>query len=292
MTEVGLTTRLGVLGFPIAHSLSPPMQRAGLRALGLPWAYAPFAVDPGQPQALERALAGARALGILGLNVTMPHKQAALRLCRPDASAARAGAVNTLHFHPADAPHDPPRGANTDLHGFQMLCAEAGRPLSSDLRVLLLGAGGAARGVLLALWEAGVPLAAVTVAQRAEASAELVIAGQRPRRAPLTAEALAPLLPECDLLIDATPRGLQPGPVESSHPELDLALLPARCTVLDLVVRSRTALTVAAAARGLASSAGAPMLLHQGAASLSLWLERPLPSDALAAMRAALTAAL
>lgn len=258
----------GVIGWPIAHSRSPAMQNAALRALGVEGTYLAFAV---RPEALEAAVRGAQALGFRGLNVTIPHKEAALALCRPDPLALQVGAVNTLVFE-ADGVH----GLNTDVHGFRMLLAETGvRPGG---RVVLLGAGGAARAVVVALRSAGFfDLTVVTRSGR-----PLDVAGVRCAGEPW--EALPQLLYGCDLLVDATPRGLDP-----HAPPIDLSPLPEGAAVIDLVVKRETALVQAASARGLKAQAGAPMLLHQGAAALERWLGRPAPIDE---MRAALEASL
>lgn len=278
-----LPVRLGVIGWPIEHSLSPPMQRAALLALGLPFDYAAFAVPPGAD--LAQALAGARELGLIGLNVTMPYKEAALPLCRPDALARRAAAVNTLRFGADRAI----AGTNTDVYGFRRLCEESGVPLRPGLRALLLGAGGAARAACVALLDAG-----AVPALFGRKGGVLDVAGQALPVRPLDALALAPELSGCDLLVDCTPRGLGARPLGESHPELDLGVLPPQALVLDLVVRPETALTAAARARGLRAAAGAAMLLHQGARALEFWLDRPdrpLPEAVLRAMRAALCGA-
>src|SRR4051812_10165718 len=107
---------LGVVGWPIAHSKSPAMHNAALRHLKLDWIYLPFAV-----QDLPAAIAGARALGFRGLNVTIPHKEAVLSLCEPDELARSVGAVNTLIFD-----EDAIRGTNTDVYGFRKLMEESG----------------------------------------------------------------------------------------------------------------------------------------------------------------------
>lgn len=276
------TALLGVVGFPVAHSLSPAMQAAGIAALGLDWAYGAFAVPPAL---LPDALRGAAALGFRGLNVTIPHKEAALALCEPDELARRAGAVNTLCFDEGRV-----TGHNSDVPGFAALCAEAGCALRPGLRAVVLGAGGAARAAILALRDAGVDVAVFSRTPRALRIGEEEIAVQR---APLRA-ALAPVLAGCDLFVDSTPVGLGADPArpELAYPELDLSLLPRHAVVVDLVVRPRTALTVLAERAGLRASAGAPMLLHQGALALERWAARPLPEAAVAAMRAALDRAL
>jgi shikimate dehydrogenase len=254
---------LGLLGWPVAHSLSPAMQHAALRALGLDGTYTAFAVPPDR---LADAVRGAAALGFTGLNVTLPHKEAALALCAPDPLARRVGAVNTLVFQ-----GDGIQGLNTDVHGFARLAEEAGARIAGA-RALVLGAGGAARAVAAALLDGG---AAVTVASRS--ARRVRIDGETIACVPW--EAIGPALAGTDLLVDATPRGIAGGEA------IDLTPLPAAATVLDLAARASTPLVDAARARGLAAQAGLAMLLHQGGRALEAWTGRPAPIDA---MRAAL----
>lgn len=261
-------TRLGVIGWPIAHSRSPAMQTAALRALGLDWEYAAHAVAPDE---LANFVAHAAEHGFRGVNVTIPHKEAALKLCAPDELAARVGAVNTLVFDGGAV-----QGTNTDVHGFRAWAAEAGAPESGT--AVLLGAGGAARAVAAAL-HGKMRLAVVARTPRT-----MVVDGQPLTVTPWDEATLGKLLARADLLIDATPRGLDP-----AAPALDLAPLPAHAVVLDLVVARETALTRAAAARGLESATGGAMLVHQGARALELWTGKPAPVDV---MRRALDAAL
>jgi shikimate dehydrogenase len=252
---------LGVIGWPIAHSRSPAMQNAALQHNSLPFVYLPFAV---RPEDLRAAIDGARALGVRGLNVTIPHKEAALALCRPDDLAQKVGAVNTLIFDdlPSEAGLSMVRGANTDVHGFRMLMEEAG--IVKCDRTVILGAGGAAKAVKAALPHA------VMVARRPRPPGSEVQPWEK----------LAELAADADLIVDATPRGL-------SDDEVDLPATSA--AVLDLVVRRETPLTRLAKSRGLKAAAGAAMLLHQGAAAFELWTGTPAPVEV---MRKALDAAL
>jgi shikimate dehydrogenase len=243
------------------------MQNAGLGALGLAGEYRAYDVAPAD---LPAFVAGARARGLRGLNVTIPHKEAALALCQPDELARRVGAVNTLVF---DA--DATRGGNTDVHGFERLLAVAGAPGSG--RVVVLGAGGAARAVIAAL--AGRARELVLVSRRAE---PLVIDGRAWPGTPWNR--LFDALYEAELLVDTTPRGL-----DAQAAPIDLAPLPAHAVVVDLVVARETRLTADARARNLRAATGVEMLLHQGARALELWTGRPAPLDA---MREALVAAL
>lgn len=265
---LGAGTRLlGVVGWPVAHSLSPAMQGAALEALGLDWSYGAFAVAP---ERLAEAVRGAAALGFVGLNLTIPHKEAALALSRPDGEALRAGAVNTLIFD-GDA---VPLGLNTDVYGFRMLLAGQGG-LGSGMRVALLGAGGAARAAALVLVDAGAEVIVVSRSDR-----RISVDGRSLPRVAWDAASLSRLLPTVDLLVDATSRGLDP-----DAPRLDLAALRPHAVVLDLVVRRSTPLTDGARSRGLRAATGEEMLLHQGARALEAWCDRPAPIEV---MRAAL----
>ncbi len=246
------------------------MHNAALKALGLDFSYVTFAVPP---ERLPQAIAGAAALGMRGLNVTIPHKEAALTLCEPDAIGWEAGAVNTLIFEDQTIV-----GTNTDVHGFRMLMAEAG--VTPGGRAVILGAGGATRAVVLALRTTG--HRQVTLVSRK--GQPITVGDVTVVARPWTPETLARELAGCDLLVDATPRGLDP-----AGPELDLSPLPPHAVVLDLVVKRETRLVAAARARGLKAATGTAMLLHQGAAALERWLGRSAPIEV---MRAALEASL
>lgn len=264
------TTLCAVIGWPIRHSRSPAMHNAAFAALGLDWAYVAFPVEPAR---LATAIAGAGALGIRGLNVTIPHKEGVLALVDADEEARRVGAVNTVVYDPA-APR--PRGHNTDVAGVRAALDELGAEPTA--RAIVLGTGGAARAVVVAL--------------RARGASDLVAVSRTPGAfvvdgAPVTTvgyDALPSQLARAELLVDATPRGLDP-----AAPPLDLTPLPPTARVLDLVVARSTALVDAARARGLTADAGAAMLLHQGAAAFTHFTGRPAPVDV---MRNALLASL
>ena len=266
---MGTRTRwVGVIGAPVAHSRSPAMHNAALAALDLDWAYGAFLVDKHD---LAAAIAGARALGFVGLNVTVPHKIEALAWCVPDAVARRTGAVNTLVFTSGLT-----NGHNTDVYGFRKLLVEAGEEARGK-RALVLGAGGAARAVVIALRDLG---AHVTVAARSRSLG--LGSDEEPPHIDLASA--RDHLADVNLLIDATPRGLADEPV----PE-DPALLAPDALVVDLVVRRETPLVAAARRAGVRAVTGTAMLLHQGAAALALWTGREPPLDV---MRAALDASL
>lgn len=261
--------KLAIIGWPIGHSKSPPMQTAALAALGLEGEYTAHAVAPDE---LALFIEHAPQKGFRGVNVTIPHKEAALKLCAPDELATRVGAVNTLVFDGGG----PPKGYNTDVHGFLEMAREMGAPLEGT--VVMLGAGGGARAVAHAIHGRG-KLAIVARTPR-----DFRVDGVAMTVTPWNDEVLAKLLPRADVLVDATPRGL-----DASAPAIDLSPLPAHAVVLDLVVARDTALTAAAKARGLKAAAGGAMLVHQGARALELWTGKQAPIDV---MRKALDAAL
>ena len=261
--------KLAIIGWPIGHSKSPPMQTAALAALGIEGEYTAHAVAPDE---LAQFVEHAPGKGFRGVNVTIPHKEAVLKLCAPDELATRVGAVNTLVFDGGDKP----AGYNTDVHGFLEMAKEVGAPL--DGTVVMLGAGGGARAVAHAVHGHG-KLAIVARTPR-----DFRVDGVAMTVTPWNDDVLSKLLPRADVLVDATPRGL-----DANAAPIDLSPLPAHAVVLDLVVARDTALTQAAKARGLKASAGAPMLVHQGARALELWTGKAAPIDV---MRKALDAAL
>ncbi|MFN3286595.1 MAG: shikimate dehydrogenase family protein, partial [bacterium] len=165
--EIPPHTRLvALLGDPVSHSLSPRMHAAAFRARGLGWAYVAFRV---RSEDLGAAVAGLRALGFAGANVTLPHKVAVCRLADElDASSVRCGAANTLVFSEGRVV-----AFNTDVAGVRRALDEEGVALRG-LRVVILGAGGAARAACVALGEAGAGV--VTVVARRPAAGESLCA--------------------------------------------------------------------------------------------------------------------
>jgi shikimate dehydrogenase len=270
--------RLGVIGDPVAHSLSPAIHQPALDALGIPATFERWhtlAAD------LPARIAGLRAADALGASVTVPHKVATMALADEVADAARrAGAVNTVVNRDGRL-----LGENTDIHGFatslSAICPDvAARP------ALLLGAGGAARAVALALEGLGAPAIVLANRDRAKAArlaADLDVAALR--TAPFDDASLRRLLPETRLLVNCTSLGWRAG--ETPLPLDLLALLPDDALVADLTYR-QTDLLAAAADRGLATLDGLGMLVHQGARAFALWTGQAAPVEAMyAAAKAA-----
>jgi shikimate dehydrogenase len=270
--------RLGVIGDPVAHSLSPALHQPALNQLGIPAVYERWhtvAVD------LASRVQSLRDPEILGASVTVPHKIAVMSLIDEVSPAARrAGAVNTIVNR---------RGAlfgdNTDIYGFGMMVSDALRGRTPQVAIVL-GAGGAARAVVLALEATGV--GEIVVANRDEERSrqlaqDLHPAPVRPMR--LDGDILSRELPGAELLINATSLGWHPGESPVALPSVDL--LPAGAVVADLTYRD-TELLLAAQARGLETADGLPMLVHQGARAFELWTGVSAPVETmLAAARSA-----
>lgn len=210
------------------------------------------------PDNFGEAVRGLAKAGFMGANVTIPHKQAAFALCDVvDPSAARAGAVNTLVFTPGGI-----TGVNTDSAGFiANLCAHGVNPAAGP--ALILGAGGAARAIAVALQDAG---AEVTICNRTAARADALAATLGART--LAWEARHAALADFALLVNTTSLGMERQP----DLEIDLGHAGARLAVADIVyVPLETPLLAAARARGLQAVEGLGMLLHQAVPGFAAW---------------------
>jgi shikimate dehydrogenase len=277
----GSTRVAGVIGDPVRHSLSPVIHNAAFAALGLDWVYVPFPVHAG---AAAEALAGAATLGVAGLSVTMPHKAAAAAAVhRLSPVAERLASVNTVVNEGGTLVGDSTDGAGLiDALRLDDGWDPAGR------RCLILGTGGAARAVALALAEAGASVAAVGRRPEAVDAVIAVCAGAgRP--------AAAREVSDVDLVVNATPVGMLPTALDG-HPvgdELPLGVRPewlgSGQVVVDLVYRPAvTPLVAAARERGATARNGLAMLIHQAGHQLRAWtgLDPPLPAMSAAAVAA------
>jgi shikimate dehydrogenase len=265
-----VSTRLGVLGWPVAHSRSPAMHNAALAELGLhDWHYQRLPVPPSLFAETTGALAAA---GFRGANVTIPHKHAALALASTASEAASAiGAANTLTFEGGEIVAE-----NTDAPGFIAALGRSPRGQSA----LVLGAGGSARAIVWALLDADASDVAVLNRTPERARALAAELGAR-----AVAEAVA-----ADLLVNCTAVGLahRNRPIERSATE-DCALNQLGLTfdqvgnyahVVDLVYRPEpTELLAAAAAHGARTTDGLEILIAQGALSLERWTGRVAPRE-------------
>ncbi len=273
---------LGLIGYPLGHSLSPQLHLAALSAAGLQGNYRLYTIPP-NPEGLAeigRLIADLCEGRLHGLNVTIPHKQNVLPfLDRQTLVAQAVGAVNTLY---ATLESDGSRqviGDNTDVPGFLWDI----RRLVGNVtgQALVLGAGGSARAVVYALAQSGWQVR--VLARRAEQAQTLIaeigdasgLSG-RLQSGELGWRALAQISPDCDLLVNATPLGMVPNTANCPWPE-DMPL-PARAAVYDLVYNPlETRLVGRARAAGLAASSGAGMLIAQAALAFKKWtgLEPP-----------------
>ena len=263
--------RLGIIGHPIGHSISPLFQQAALDAIGFDGAYQAWDV---MPDGVGEFVAGLRAPGTLGINVTVPHKEAVIPfLDEVDDWASTAGAVNTIVNREGRL-----TGHNTDGIGFLRALREgaAFEPRGRD--VLVLGAGGSARGVVYALARAGIAqlFIANRTVERAERLAHLAIDSG------VAAEALglsqaAEAAHEVALIVNCTSMGMLHGPDENGTP-LAAADIPSSVLVNDLVYNPQeTPLLREAAKAGAATLGGIQMLVYQGAASFEMWTGQPAP---------------
>jgi shikimate dehydrogenase len=280
------TRYCAVYGWPVKHSASPAMQNAGLAALGLNWRYLAFETNPAD---LRAAIAGAKAMKFIGLNLTVPHKLLALDMVDElDESAKTWGAVNTIRFEAKDRagqwqplriiPGDEALELRT--HGFNTDADAITRSLREDLgveprgaRIVLLGAGGAGRTAALKLAADGA--AELFLVNRTASKADEVAAAIR-QRFPKVAVTVGYPRGGADLLLNATSLGLKP--VDASP--LDEKLFPLRGvkSVYDMIYRpAETPLLKAAKAAGCKAANGLGMLLHQGAKALEIWTGQPAP---------------
>lgn len=251
------------------------MQNAALARMGIDGVYVAFDVAP---ERLPEAVAGLQALGVRGVNCTIPHKVALLSLVDElSEEAAFIGAVNTLVFREGKR-----YGYNTDAPGFlAALRSEGVDP--TGCRAVVLGAGGAARAVLVALARAGAELTVAnrTLGRAQELAADLnrkLGAGLEVKAVPLCAEALGPELGKADLLVNTTSVGMSPR-VEDVPP-VPLDAVHAGLFVYDLIYNPlETRLLRETRLRGARGTHGAGMLAHQGAQALELWTGQSAPAE-------------
>ena len=277
----GATKVVGVWGYPVSHSRSPTMHNAALAELGLDWAYLPFEVAP---ENAAVAVAAVRALGLVGVNVTVPLKELVLPyLDAVDEAAAQIGSVNTIHNKGGKL-----YGYSTDGAGFLQSLRSAGQS-TQGREAYVLGAGGSARAVAWAMASAG---SRCRIANRTLARSAL-LAADISRVYPGKAEAVgwgAETEP-FDLLVNTTTLGMQPR--EAEMPVLPPGAFELRPLVCDLIYApAKTVLMEHAEAAGCQTMNGVKMLVYQGAISLSLWTGRPLSEMPVAVMEQAVLASL
>lgn len=282
----GKTRLVGVMGWPVEHSLSPAMHNAALRALDLNWSYVPL---PVHPAGVSAAVRGAAALGFRGVNVTVPHKQAVVPVLDHVASEAAAlGAVNTIVIERREDGGVHLTGHNTDVAGFLGSLRAGGFDPAQGGDAIVIGAGGAARAVVYGLLKAGMDRVRVLnrTLSRAEALvADMVQAGLAPERLSaqsLTRATLTTTAQRTALLVNATTVGMWPKTAASIWPR-DVAV-PAHLAVYDLVYNPlETRLLRQARSAGARPIDGLGMLARQGALALDLWVAHDLDIEAVTA---------
>jgi len=276
--------RLGVFGDPVAHSLSPEMQNAALRACEIHAQYARFHVRPNE---LRSALRFLRSLDFVGVNLTVPHKIAGFaQMDEPDEFASRTGAVNTIRVG-----DDKLFGSNTDGEGFLHAIRSEFSVDLRDLRVMLIGAGGGTGHAIawqcvlencerLVLVNRTLEKANVLVERLRPFFTEPRVLGPAARLEAIAWEesAMRTQLADVDLIVNATPLGMNP----SDATPLPGRLIAPHHMVFDCVYGpSKTALLRATEQAGARSANGILMLLHQGALSFSTWFNREPPIEAM-----------
>jgi shikimate dehydrogenase len=265
--EITGTTRItGLFGYPVRHTFSPPMHNAAFKALQLNYVYLPFEV---KPEDLKAATASLAPLGIVGVNVTIPHKEAVIPLLDDiSEEAALIGSVNTVQVTEGKL-----KGYNTDAYGFETSLQKEGGIALSGKTIFVMGAGGAARAVCFQSALSG--------------ARELVIADVAAERADALCAAVAGAFPACrveicsadpgavkkalggrDLFVNATPIGMK----AADPPLIDTAWLDPKTIVFDVIYNpEETQLLRDARARGLKTLNGIGMLVHQGARAFEIF---------------------
>jgi shikimate dehydrogenase len=266
---------VGILGWPLDHTLSPVIHNAAFRRLALEWIYLSF---PTPPEALAAAVEGLRALGAMGANVTMPHKESVTTLLDDLSGDARAlSAVNTIQ-----RVGDEMIGHNTDIDGFkEFVISDAGYDVA-DMRCVVFGSGGAARAIVKALDDLGAGRIEI-VARREEVAARLVGLFAGGRAGLHKWERASDLASEADVVVNATPVGMRG---EEVAPE---ARWRGGQLVVDLIYDPpSTPMVERARSAGADAWGGLGMLVHQAAASFRIWTgqDPPIGTMSAAAVRA------
>ncbi len=274
-----MTRLVGILGYPLAHSISPAFQQAAFDYHSIPARYHAWTTPPEQLESRVRALRGE---DYLGANVTVPHKERVGEyLDDIDTWAERIGAVNTIV-----RVDDTLVGYNTDAYGFIKSLTETGHFRPAGRNVLLVGAGGAARAAVFALAQEGI--ASLTIANRTLERAESLAADIRNsldcvssnvKVVPLHGSQIREASANADLIVNSTSIGMRHSDDEGRIPSESL-VIPPTALVYDMVYNPpETPLLTAAKAAGAPVLGGLPMLVYQGAAAFERWTGEEAPID-------------
>jgi shikimate dehydrogenase len=292
----GHTALVGLIGWPVEHSLSPAMHNAAFDALGFNWRYVPLPVPPGR---VESAVHGLAALGFRGANVTVPHKEAVIpALDVIDSSAQVLGAVNTLVIDRGEDGASTIGGHNTDSQGFVGALRTGGFEPEDGGDIVVVGAGGSSRAVAFGLLWSGT--GKIVVLNRTLERAQALVSelgsrhggSSRLRALPLTTETLVESARAADLLVNTTSLGMWPRVDGSIWPQE--VPVPPHLTVFDLVYNPlETRLLRQARQSGARGIDGLEMLVRQGALAFDMWTNKgPDITEVAGLMRAACEQAL
>ena len=271
----GKTKLLGVIGDPVEHSLSPVMHNSAIAHLGLDYIYLPLPVKRGD---LEKAIAGFEAIGLVGFNITIPHKQAILPLLSAVSPAAQmVGAVNTVWRTKGGW-----SGTNTDVEGFLAPLKTLGREWS-QIAPVILGNGGAARAVVAGCAELGCP--EILVVGRNQQKLEQFKQSWADSSLQATLKVyswpeLPGLVSATELLVNTTPVGMTPNVDQSPVDPAVIEKLSPNAIAYDLIYTPNpTQFLKQTQSQGAIAIDGLEMLVQQGAAALQIWLQQPVPVD-------------
>ena len=254
-----MTQKVGLIGFPVSHSISPAMHNAAFKELGMDWIYDAMAIPP---DILKHGIREPMQHGYIGLNVTIPHKEAVMRFVTPDPIARAVGAINTIDFRTNT-------GTNTDVQGFIDDLNANAIPIKNQL-VAVLGAGGAARAAVYGLVREG---AKVVVVNRTMQKAQVMLADLTMSAGirgvePMTLDDIVEL--PVSLIVNCTSAGLYPHVTDS--PWIDGVPFPKNITVYDMIYRpQKTKFMTQAENAGGRAVGGLGMLVRQGALAFKLW---------------------
>ncbi|MBW4634026.1 MAG: shikimate dehydrogenase [Iphinoe sp. HA4291-MV1] len=267
----GKTKLLGVIGYPVEHSLSPVMHNAAIAHLGLDYVYVPFPIEP---QNLEVAIQGFATIGVVGFNITIPHKKSILSLLSEILPIAKAvGAVNTVSRQ-----DNKWIGTNTDIEGFLAPLRTTYNQDWSQTTAVILGNGGAARAVVAGCAELGCDKIFVVGrnAQKLEEFRKSWDNSQQLQNLHVhTWDFLPNLIPQANLLVNTTPIGMYPKLEESPLSVEEMANLPAVAIAYDLIYTPNpTKFLKQAQQVGVIVIDGLEMLVQQGAAALKIWSQQ------------------
>jgi shikimate dehydrogenase len=269
----GKTKLLGVIGNPVEHSLSPVMHNAAIAHLKVDYIYLPFRIEA---QDLEKAIAGFEAIGVVGFNITIPHKQAIIPLLSDISPTAKmVGAVNTV-WRADEGWH----GTNTDVEGFLAPLKTLKLDWQQVIPVIL-GNGGAARAVVVGCAEMGCQHICVVGRDRVKLEQFQQSWGDSSFAAALsihTWDELPGLVSKTKLLVNTTPIGMSPHVNESPLDVEIMERLPADAIAYDLIYTPNPTLFLTQAGDRIAID-GLEMLVQQGAAALKIWLQQDVPVD-------------